>query len=86
MVISLEAIVVYTVVGAVAGWLAALLMRRRGFGLLGNLLIGIAGAFLAGWLLTLIGVRIAGGYAGLAVQAFIGAVLLVGLLNLLRRR
>ncbi len=85
MVISIETIVVYTVVGAAAGWLAALLMRRRGFGLLGNLLIGIAGAFLAGWLLTLIGVRIAGGYAGLAVQAFIGAVLLVGLLNLLRR-
>lgn len=84
--LSLQQIVILLLVGAVAGWLAALLSRRRGFGVLGNLLIGVCGAFLAGWVLALIGVRISGGPAALAVQAFVGAVLLLGVLNLLRRR
>lgn len=82
---SLQAILIFLLVGAFAGWLAALLARRRGLGLLGNLLVGIVGAFLAGWLLGLIGVRLTGGYAALAVQAFFGAVLLLGLLSLIRR-
>ncbi len=48
---TLTAIVLWLVIGAVAGWLAGQLMRGRGLGLVGNIVVGISGAFVGGWLL-----------------------------------
>ena len=48
---ELEAILIILIVGAVAGWLAGLIVRGGGFGLIGDIIVGIVGAFIAGWLL-----------------------------------
>ena len=53
---SLVAILIWVVVGAVAGWLAGLVMRGAGFGLAGNILVGIIGAVVAGFLLPRLGI------------------------------
>ncbi len=48
---GIESLLVFLIVGAIAGWLAGLLVKGYGFGLLGNIVVGIIGAFIAGWLL-----------------------------------
>ncbi|MCR4737711.1 MAG: GlsB/YeaQ/YmgE family stress response membrane protein, partial [Bacteroidales bacterium] len=53
-------IILYLLLGAVAGWLAGNLMRGGGFGLLWNIIIGIIGGFIGGWLMSLIGIQKAG--------------------------
>lgn len=72
----------FLIIGAVAGWLAGLAMKGRGFGLLGNLVVGILGAILGGWLF---GAYIGGGLIGSLVVAFLGAVILLLLIGLIKR-
>jgi len=81
------AILVTLVVGAVAGWLAGVLVEGAGFGLLWNIIIGIAGAFVAGWLFPRLGFRLtlAGGMVGAIVTATLGAVVLLLVVNLIQR-
>ncbi|MEM7728014.1 MAG: GlsB/YeaQ/YmgE family stress response membrane protein [Pseudomonadota bacterium] len=81
---SLEAILIWIVIGAVAGWLASVVMKGGSFGLLGNIVLGIIGAFVGGWLLGLLGVAF-GGILGSIVTAFIGAVVLIFLARLIKR-
>ena len=50
MVMTIEALIVWLVIGAIAGWLAGLIMEGYGFGLIGNIVVGIVGALIAGWL------------------------------------
>jgi uncharacterized membrane protein YeaQ/YmgE (transglycosylase-associated protein family) len=80
-----SAILIWLVVGAIAGWLAGLLVRGAGFGLIGDIVVGIIGAFIAGWLLPRIGVHLGEGFVAAVIDAFIGAVILLLLLRLLRR-
>ncbi len=54
---GLEALIIILIVGAVAGWLAGLIVKGVGFGLIGNIVVGIVGAFIAAWLLPKIGIR-----------------------------
>ena len=82
---ELEAILIILIIGAVAGWLAGLIVRGMGFGLLGNIVVGIVGAFIAGWLLPRIGIVIGGGMVGSIINATIGAVVLLVILGLIRR-
>ena len=82
---AVEAIIIILIVGAVAGWLAGLIVRGIGFGLIGNIIVGIVGAFLAGWLLPRIGVFIGGGIIGSIVNATIGAVVLLIIIGLVKR-
>ena len=72
-------------VGLIAGWLAGLLMKGGGFGLLGNILLGMVGAVLGGGLFAMLGVT-AYGFLGRVVVACVGSVVLVGLARLLRGR
>jgi uncharacterized membrane protein YeaQ/YmgE (transglycosylase-associated protein family) len=58
---TVEAIIIILLVGAIAGWLAGLIVRGIGFGLIGNIVVGIVGAFIAGWLLPRLGIAIGGG-------------------------
>ncbi|MEZ5872267.1 MAG: GlsB/YeaQ/YmgE family stress response membrane protein [Nitratireductor sp.] len=82
---GIESLIIFLVIGAVAGWLAGLIVKGIGFGLVGNIVVGIVGAFIAGWLLPRVGLFIGGGIAGHIINATIGAVILLVLLKLLKR-
>lgn len=76
----------WLIVGLIAGVLASLVMGGTGYGLIGDIIIGIVGAFVGGWLFTTLGVTTPfGGLAGVIFVAFIGAVVLLFLLRLIRR-
>ena len=72
----------FLLIGAVAGWLAGLIARGRGFGLAGNLMVGILGALLGGYLFRAFGYT-AYGHAGAMVMAAVGSLVLLFLANLL---
>ena len=82
---ALEAIVIFLIIGAVAGWLAGLIVKGVGFGLIGNIVVGIVGAFVAGWLLPFIGIAIGGGIVAAIINATIGAVVLLVIIGLIKR-
>ena len=70
---DLQSLLIILVIGAVAGWLAGVLVKGGGFGLLGNIVIGVIGAFIGGFIFGLLGIA-AGGILGAIVSATIGAV------------
>lgn len=80
------AILVTLAIGAIAGWLAGVLVVGSGFGLLGNILVGIAGAFIAALLFPRLGLglTLGGGLVGAIVTSALGAVVLLLIVNLLR--
>jgi len=84
---TIEAILIWIIVGGVAGWLAGTLVRGYGLGLVGNVVVGILGAFIASWLLPRIGVVFSLGNVLVTaiVYATIGAVVLLLLVGLVRR-
>jgi len=75
----------FLIIGAIAGWLAGQFMKGRGFGLLGDIIVGVIGAFLGGWLFSTFGVSLGGGLIGSLIVAFIGAVVLLFLVRLIKR-
>lgn len=77
-------IIAFLVIGALAGWLAGKLMKGRGFGLLGNIVIGIVGSVIGGFVFSLLGIS-AGGFIGSLVMATVGAALLLYIVSLLRK-
>lgn len=78
-------IIAALIIGAIAGWLAGLIVRGAGFGLIGNIIIGMIGALFAGWLLPQLHVEVAAGRVGQIVDATIGAVIILVILSLVRR-
>lgn len=83
---TLTAIVLWLVIGAVAGWLAGQLMRGRGLGLVGNIVVGIIGAFVGGWLLGgVLGISIGGGLVGAILNATVGAVVVLAVIGAIKR-
>lgn len=82
---SVEALLIWLLVGAVAGWLAGLVVRGGGFGIVGNIVIGIIGAFLGGWLFGVASIAIGAGIINTIFTAFIGAVVLLLLVRVLKR-
>lgn len=84
MHMSSENLLVILFVGIVAGWLAGQIVRGGGFGILGDLLIGIVGAFIGSWFLPRLGVHLGNGVVIAIVNATIGAILLLLVLRLLR--
>lgn len=81
----MNSLIWFLIIGAIAGWLAGLVMKGRGFGLLGDIIVGIIGAFLGGWLFGKLGVSFGGGLAGSLIVAFLGAVVLLFLVRLIKR-
>lgn len=77
-------LVYFLLIGLAAGWLAGLVMKGRGFGLLGNMVVGVIGAFLGGFLFQFFGVA-AGGLLGSLVVAFVGAVVLLFVVGLVKK-
>lgn len=82
---GIESLIIFIIVGAIAGWLAGLLVKGFGFGLIGNIVVGIVGAFIAGWLLPFVGISIGSGIIAAIIHATIGAVILLVLIRLVKQ-
>jgi uncharacterized membrane protein YeaQ/YmgE (transglycosylase-associated protein family) len=78
------ALVLFLTIGLVAGWLASILTKGRGLGLVGNLVVGVIGALLGGFLFNLLGISV-GGLVGLLVMATVGAIVLLLLIRVIKR-
>ncbi len=78
-------IIIWLIVGAIAGWLAGMVVKGGGFGLIGDIVVGIVGGIIAGWLLPQLGIVIAGGIVGDVIDSFIGAVILLVIIRLIKR-
>ena len=82
---GIESIIVWLIVGAIAGWLAGVIVTGYGFGLIGNIVVGIVGAVVAGWLLPRLGLGLPAGIIGSIIYAAIGAIILLVIIGLVRR-
>jgi uncharacterized membrane protein YeaQ/YmgE (transglycosylase-associated protein family) len=82
MHLSSQGLLVIIVVGIVAGYLAGRVMEGGGFGLIGDLLVGLVGAFIGDWLLPRLGIHLGVGIVALIINAFLGAVVLLLILRL----
>jgi uncharacterized membrane protein YeaQ/YmgE (transglycosylase-associated protein family) len=82
---SAETLLIWILVGAVAGWLAGLIVRGFGFGLFGNIIVGILGAILGGWLFGSIGFAFTTGIINTILTAIIGAVVLLLIVRVVKR-
>jgi uncharacterized membrane protein YeaQ/YmgE (transglycosylase-associated protein family) len=81
-----EYVVVWLIIGAAAGWLAGMIVKGGGFGLLGDIVVGIVGAFVGGAILTVLGVSIGASLIGVIATATLGAVALLTLFRVARGR
>jgi uncharacterized membrane protein YeaQ/YmgE (transglycosylase-associated protein family) len=82
---SLVDLIIWLIIGGVAGWLAGLIVKGFGFGLVGNIVIGIVGAVIAGFLLPRLGIIIGGGVIAAIINAVIGAVILLLIIGVIKR-
>jgi uncharacterized membrane protein YeaQ/YmgE (transglycosylase-associated protein family) len=82
---SLTGLIWFLLIGLIAGWLAGTVMSGGGFGVVGDIVVGIIGALIGGWLFGNLGISIGGGLLGAIITAFVGAVLLLLILRLIKR-
>jgi uncharacterized membrane protein YeaQ/YmgE (transglycosylase-associated protein family) len=75
----------FILIGLIAGWLAGVVMKGGGYGVLGDIIVGILGALLGGWLFGALGIFPGGGLLGSLLVAFLGACILIFLLRLIKR-
>lgn len=78
--LSLSTVIWWLIVGLIAGFLASLVMRGGGYGILGDIIVGIIGAFIGGWLFSLLGLGTTG-FIGSIIVAFVGACILIAILR-----
>lgn len=81
---SLESLIGALLIGLIAGWLAGRIMRGGGFGVVGDIVVGVIGAVIGGWLFSLLGIT-AVGIIGELVTATVGAIVLLFLIRLIKR-
>ena len=81
---NITGILIYLFIGAIAGWLAGLIMKGGGFGIAGNIIIGIIGAMIGGHIFSLAGIS-AGGLIGSIFTATVGAILLIYIIRLIKK-
>lgn len=82
---DVSGLLITLIIGAIASWLAGLIVRGGGFGLIGNIVLGIIGAFVAGWLFPRLGISLGAGFIGSIVHATIGAVIILVIVVLIKR-
>ena len=82
---DVQGLLIFLAIGAVAGWLAGLIMSGGGFGLIGNIIIGILGAVVGGSLFSMLGISAGGGLIGAIIMATVGAAVLLGIVGLIKR-
>lgn len=81
---SNQGLITFLVIGLLAGWLAGKLMKGGGFGLIGDLIVGVIGAFLGSWLFGMLGIS-TWGFLGSLITATVGAVVLLYLIRLFKK-
>ena len=84
MAMDPQSLIVLLIVGAIAGWLAGVIVSGYGFGLIGNIVVGVVGAFIGNWLFPMLGFGF-DGILGLVISATLGAVILLVVIGLIRR-
>lgn len=82
---QLQALLIWLLIGAVAGFLAGAIVKGYGFGIVGNIVVGILGAVVAGFLFPVLNLSLGGGIIGQIIAATLGAVLLLVVIGLVRR-
>ena len=80
---TFQSVAVFLVIGLIAGWLAGVLVKGRGFGILGDILVGIVGAEIGGWIYSGLGVATYG-FASAVFMSFVGAVALLAVIKLVK--
>jgi uncharacterized membrane protein YeaQ/YmgE (transglycosylase-associated protein family) len=82
---AVESLVIFLLIGAIAGYLAGVIVTGYGFGVVGNIIVGIVGAFIASWLFPRLGFFVRADLLGQIISATIGAVVLLVIIGLIRR-
>jgi uncharacterized membrane protein YeaQ/YmgE (transglycosylase-associated protein family) len=82
---DMHGLIVWLIIGAIAGWLAGTLVKGGGFGLIGDIIVGIIGAFIGGWLAGRLGIVIGSGLISSIITATVGAIILIILVRLIKR-
>ena len=77
-------IIVLIIIGILAGWLAGLIWKGKGFGTIGNLVVGVVGSFIGGFLFRLVGFHY-GGFIASVIAAVIGALILLFIVSLIKK-
>lgn len=81
---DITGLLIFLLIGAVAGWLAGRIMKGSGFGVIGNIVVGIIGALVGGFLFGLLGIT-AGGFIGSVAMATVGAIVLLYIVSLIKK-
>lgn len=82
----MTSLVIFIVVGAIAGWLAGMLFKGTGFGLLGDIVVGILGSILGGWIARYMHIHTLRGMVGHIIVATVGAFILLLIIKLIKKR
>ena len=77
--------VLFILIGAVAGWIAGKIMKGGGFGILGNIIVGIIGGLIGGWVFSLFNIDL-GGIIGSLITAVVGAVILLWIVGMIKKK
>lgn len=81
---AIESLIILLIVGAIAGWAAGQIVKGYGFGLVGNIVVGVVGAFIGNWLFPMLGMW-GVDMIGMIISAILGAVILLVVIGLVRR-
>lgn len=79
-------LLIFLGIGLLAGWLAGMILKGRGFGLLWNLLIGVAGSFVGGWIFSILHISVMSALATRIIAAIAGAIVILAIVNLIKRK
>ena len=82
---DLQSLIIYLVVGLIAGFLASRVVRGGGLGAIGDIVVGLVGGVIGGWLFAKLGIFTGAGILGSIVVSFVGAVILLGIVRLIKR-
>ena len=83
---DVQQVAIALVIGGVAGWLAGFIVKGGGFGLIGNIIVGLLGALLGGWIFGLLNISIGGEWAGPIVTSTVGAIILLFVITLVKKK
>jgi uncharacterized membrane protein YeaQ/YmgE (transglycosylase-associated protein family) len=81
-----ESLLIFLLVGALAGWLGGIVVKGYGLGLIGDIVVGVIGSFIGGWVFNYLHLLHGSGFLGAVIGATVGAIILLTALRLVRRR
>lgn len=81
---EIKSLLIFLAIGAIAGWLAGNFMKGKGFGVIGNIIVGIIGAIVGGYVLSFFGIAF-GGFIGSIITATLGAVVLLSIIGIIKK-